>query len=283
MNGYDIIGDVHGYALLLKILLKQLGYTAKENSYFHPLGRKIVFVGDLINRGPDSLKVLSLIRKMHTEKQAFCVLGNHEFRLIQNFVKKPSSIDRNLVEFIPWIKSLPFFLEFPQFRVVHAAWHFSSVEKLKNQSVKDDNFIFSTMLPESELKKSVQILLQGIQVTLPQNWSYYDRFGIKREKARMRWWEKERNNINGSNFFPKSEKYIHSSFKKNAELEIEYYPKSEKPVFVGHYCLPPKEPKINDNIICVDGCVTCDKVLWAYQYNNDRVINEDGLISTKEI
>ena len=280
MNGYDIIGDVHGYASLLKALFKQLNYSATGNSYFHPLGRKIVFVGDLINRGPDSIKVLNLIRKMHSQKQAFCVLGNHEFRLIQNFVKNPSSIDPSLVEFIPWIRSLPLFLEFPKFRVVHAAWHFSSIKKLKSQSVEDDNFILSTMLPDSVFKRPVQIILQGIHITLPQDWSYSDRFGITREKARMRWWEKDRNCINGSNFFPKSEKYSNSFFKNNCELGIEYYSKSEKPVFVGHYCLPPNEPKINDNVICVDGCVSCDKVLWAYRYNNDRVIDEKGLIST---
>ena len=77
MNGYDIVGDVHGYAEKLKRLLGKLGYETSNNSFRHPLARKVIFVGDLINRGPDSAKALKIIQRMHDQKQAFCVLGNH--------------------------------------------------------------------------------------------------------------------------------------------------------------------------------------------------------------
>ena len=54
---YDLIGDVHGYLDLLDSLAEQLGYSKKGKSYEHPEGRKLIFVGDLINRGPASIGV----------------------------------------------------------------------------------------------------------------------------------------------------------------------------------------------------------------------------------
>ena len=72
MIGYDIIGDVHGYDFLLIRLLKNLGYQKGMNGFFHPNGRKVIFVGDLINRGPSSIKVLKIVKRMHLNKQAFC-------------------------------------------------------------------------------------------------------------------------------------------------------------------------------------------------------------------
>ena len=54
---------------------------------------RALFVGDLINRGPSSKSVLDIVKKMHMNKQARVVLGNHEFNLIQQFFIKPNAID----------------------------------------------------------------------------------------------------------------------------------------------------------------------------------------------
>jgi hypothetical protein len=275
MNGYDIVGDVHGYAEKLKRLLGKLGYETSNNSFRHPLARKVIFVGDLINRGPDSAKALKIIQRMHDQKQAFCVLGNHEFKLLQQYVRDPSSINKKILDFIPWIKTLPFFLEFPEFRVVHAAWHFSSIAKLKNQNVENEKFIRSTILPNSEFKNAIRIILQGIKVPIPSELTYLDRFSVKRNKARIRWWEKEKKVLNGTDFFPICKKLKLSNFENKGEHSCEYYSKNEKTVFFGHYCLPEFEPKIINNIVCIDGCVTCDKLLWAYQfYHGEKPSNQ---------
>lgn len=202
MSGYDIIGDVHGHAFLLERLLSKLGYKQNEDSFFHPYGRKIIFLGDLINRGPDSVKVLKIVQKMVLQKQAYCVLGNHEFHLLQKFVSNPALIESKFLSFIPWIQTLPFFLEFPEFRVVHAAWHFSSIKKLKKQNVQNEDFIKTTMRPDSEFKKAIQNILQGIRVPIPPELSYKDRFGIKRKRARIRWWEKKKKYFDWIEYFP---------------------------------------------------------------------------------
>lgn len=78
--GYDIIGDVHGCATQLEALLDGLGYARRDTdgSYCHP-ARKAVFVGDLIDRGPEQLRVLQLVKGMVDADSAQMVLGNHEF------------------------------------------------------------------------------------------------------------------------------------------------------------------------------------------------------------
>ena len=50
---YDIIGDIHGYADVLETLLRKLGYEKPTGIWRHPAGRKVLFLGDFIDRGPD--------------------------------------------------------------------------------------------------------------------------------------------------------------------------------------------------------------------------------------
>ncbi|MEV6665630.1 polynucleotide kinase-phosphatase [Streptomyces nigra] len=71
---FDIIGDVHGCASELEALLGKLGYV----DGVHPEGRTAVFVGDLVDRGPDSPGVLRRVMAMVKSGDALCVPGNHE-------------------------------------------------------------------------------------------------------------------------------------------------------------------------------------------------------------
>ncbi|MGW3513275.1 polynucleotide kinase-phosphatase [Streptomyces sp. NPDC000994] len=71
---FDIIGDIHGCSAELESLLVKLGYTDGA----HPEGRTAVFVGDLVDRGPDSPGVLRRVMSMAEAGNALCVPGNHE-------------------------------------------------------------------------------------------------------------------------------------------------------------------------------------------------------------
>lgn len=71
---FDIVGDVHGCSAELESLLGKLGYT----DGVHPEGRTAVFVGDLVDRGPDSPGVLRRVMSMVKSGNALCVPGNHE-------------------------------------------------------------------------------------------------------------------------------------------------------------------------------------------------------------
>lgn len=74
---FDIIGDIHGCASELETLLAKLGYEDGA----HPAGRTAVFVGDLVDRGPDSPGVLRRVMGMVKSGNALCVPGNHENKL----------------------------------------------------------------------------------------------------------------------------------------------------------------------------------------------------------
>ncbi|WP_405997969.1 polynucleotide kinase-phosphatase [Streptomyces sp. NBC_00829] len=74
---FDIIGDIHGCSSELETLLAKLGYVDGA----HPEGRTAVFVGDLVDRGPDSPGVLRRVMSMVASGNALCVPGNHENKL----------------------------------------------------------------------------------------------------------------------------------------------------------------------------------------------------------
>ncbi|MEE2046638.1 polynucleotide kinase-phosphatase, partial [Nocardiopsis tropica] len=86
---FDIVGDVHGCREELEELLGVLGYELSRDGEGrpvgarHPDGRTAVFVGDLVDRGPDSPGVLRLVLGMVADGDALCVPGNHENKLIR--------------------------------------------------------------------------------------------------------------------------------------------------------------------------------------------------------
>lgn len=84
---FDIVGDIHGCRSELETLLGRLGYDIERDALGrpvdarHPQGRTAVFVGDLVDRGPDSPGVLRLVMGMVAAGHALCVPGNHENKL----------------------------------------------------------------------------------------------------------------------------------------------------------------------------------------------------------
>jgi protein phosphatase len=86
---FDVIGDVHGCRAELETLLTDLGYVLARDAdgrpvdAAHPDGRRVVFVGDLVDRGPDSPGVLRLVMGMVGAGHAFAVPGNHENKLVR--------------------------------------------------------------------------------------------------------------------------------------------------------------------------------------------------------
>ena len=76
---YDLIGDVHGCRSELDTLLAELGWDGVH----HPDGRTAVFVGDLVDRGPDTPGVLRRVMDMAAAGTALCVQGNHEAKLVR--------------------------------------------------------------------------------------------------------------------------------------------------------------------------------------------------------
>ncbi len=83
---FDVIGDVHGCRAELELLLAELGYVLERDAAGRPAGarhpeRRAIFLGDLVDRGPDTPGVLRLVMGMVAAGTAFCVAGNHEVKL----------------------------------------------------------------------------------------------------------------------------------------------------------------------------------------------------------
>jgi protein phosphatase len=78
---YDFVGDVHGTIDELRSLLQLLGYIGDPLS--HPQGRKVVFLGDYIDRGPDSISVLKIVMNMIKSGNAAAIIGNHDDKLFR--------------------------------------------------------------------------------------------------------------------------------------------------------------------------------------------------------
>ena len=81
MCTYDVIGDLHGHAKELRTLLARLG-DEERNGVYVAQGRKAIFVGDFVDRGPAIREVVQIARAMVSRDAALAILGNHEFNAL---------------------------------------------------------------------------------------------------------------------------------------------------------------------------------------------------------
>jgi hypothetical protein len=147
---YDIIGDIHGHAMELHRLLEKLGYQQSTGVYSHP-SRKVLFIGDFIDRGPQILETLQTVRRMCDAGNALAVMGNHEFNALAYHTPNPAKPgkylrDHNtknelqhsatlsqlnndaLKDSLDWFRTLPMWLDLGGLRVVHACWDVAQME-----------------------------------------------------------------------------------------------------------------------------------------------------------
>jgi protein phosphatase len=114
---FDIIGDVHGCGDELERLLAHLGYTWSERPpespgcyprlYRHPEGRKAIFLGDLVDRGPRILDTYELVRAMVDAGSALCVPGNHEAKLVRQLRGRDVVVNHGLAQTLAELESMP--------------------------------------------------------------------------------------------------------------------------------------------------------------------------------
>jgi hypothetical protein len=298
---FDIIGDIHGYADTLIKLLEHLEYRQINGVYQHP-ERKVVFLGDFIDRGTQQREVLQTVIPMVNYGHALSVMGNHEFNALAFHTKEPTRPDcwlrprtnKNIQQHIRFLeeylsrsdelatvleffRSLPLWLDLEGFRVVHACWDYSQIKNLKHQN---------TLTPELLLKSSklgtteydaIEILLKGSEYELPSEKYFVDKDGYKRTAVRTRWW------INEDCLLKDAVLPSRILDDETGELpmlkgNLVGYNPSEKPVFVGHYWFKGTPKRLTPNVACLDYSIAKGGKLAAYRWDGESELSDDKFI-----
>ncbi len=305
---YDIIGDVHGHASLLKELLLKMGYVKAPEGYIHS-DRKAVFVGDFINRGPQIRKCLRIIRKMVENGSALAILGNHEINTIiahledekgkplmkppmKNFLPVIKTIQEFAIypdewkDHLNWMRTLPLFLDLGDVRVAHACWSDTTINYLKEHlppgRIKKN--VFRKMLKSngSELAQAIWITTKGLIYKMPGDLKVINNKGVSPRSFRIRWWEEPSDKTFEAISFESKFKLPEYTIPPEIAPATLPYPEDAPILFFGHYCRANGPHIIKPNLCCVDSCVAGSKSLLAYRWNGEKVLLPDNLIQVKK-
>jgi hypothetical protein len=295
VTGYDIVGDIHGHVEKLRRLLTKLGYAVNDGVYRHP-ARKVIFVGDFIDRGPDIRATLELVRPMIDSGAAFGILGNHEFNALrfqdtgdprlaaglrntlQEFADEPEEWDA----WLAWFRQLPLFLEVGGLRVVHAVWDSTMIAKLRG--LRPEVLWSEALKPGSEIERMATILLNGWQVPLPGETNVEEFQGSTRSFTRAAWWKNDSPVTLRQVSFPFDPALPEIEIAESIRSQLPGYGSDEPPVFFGHYALPPDMlpwPQAG-NVACVDYRAAKKGPLVAYRWDGESCLEAKRFVTPSD-
>ncbi len=305
--GLDIIGDIHGQGDRLEGLLAHMGYSRRAGAWRHP-SRTAIFVGDLIDRGPGQLQTLTLVRDMMEAGTARAVMGNHELNAIAWATPHAEAPDRYLRprdgdkgeknrrqhqafldavgedgedhrSWADWFMGLPLWIEEPEFRVVHACWSPRHVETLRPLLATGER-LTPDLLAAAHCKgdpahEAVEVLLKGVEVTLPGGAAFTDKDGHARHEIRTRWWDPSLTTYRAA--------YIGPDGVTIPDIPITAHQgiaEVDRPTFIGHYWFDPKGPiqPAARRVACVDYSAAKGGPLTAYRFNGEDELSAEGFV-----
>lgn len=304
---YDLIGDIHGYASELKALLTKMDYREIDGIWQHH-ERKVIFLGDFVDRGPEQVETVRIAQAMVKSKKALAVMGNHEFNAVcwampdpenskeylrphtpknqgqhQAFldqVGEGSDLHKGMIE---WFKTLPVYLDLPELRVVHACWHPKYLKTI-GKFTDDKNRLFPEAWEASSRKGSlaydtIETLLKGLEIPLPDGHCFLDKDENKRTDVRTKWWQTRNLTYRNLAMIPESE--IDRIPHDPVEVDILPGYDGEKPVFIGHYWMKGEPAPLSDHIACLDYSVAGggpDRKLCAYRFDGRSKVDPESFV-----
>jgi len=297
-EGWDVIGDVHGEAAKLEGLLAAMGYTDDGRSWRHPT-RRAIFVGDLIDRGPQQAKVVAIARTMVAGGHAQVVAGNHEFNAIgfatphgqgDDYCRPHSEKNRKQHqryldeigwesalhgEHLDWFRSLSLTVEVDGLRVVHACWDDASLATLGPLLSDDGGFtdalIHAATEKGSEPWQAIEHLLKGPEIPIPRPYDFPK--GTPRHNARLQWWNPDAERLDEAVWIPggateaDGSPYVLVDDSPVASPVDPY--RSTIPVIVGHYWFRGDPAPCSPNVACVDYSAAKGGPLVAYRWSGE--------------
>lgn len=295
----DFIGDIHGHYDALVQLFNKMGYTNNDGIYTHP-ERYPVFIGDYIDRGPKIFDTVDLVKKMQETGNAIALMGNHELNFLElnykdkeantfrsqakrNQVKETDAafLGKDLESYLDWMAQLPIALESENFRAVHAQWEENAIEVLKNASLeKLDETGLRAAHADSNLYKSIEILLKGKELQLPEALHYVDHGSEPRTEARIKWWQARKRTLFGVDFASLPEHMVDKDISDFNHDYHFYYENQHIPVFFGHYWMDATKVKLmSSNSCCVDYSIAKDGILVAYRHTQSEKLSDDYFVT----
>jgi hypothetical protein len=304
---YDIIGDIHGYADKLHALLEKLGYTEGMGAYSHPK-RKVIFLGDFIDRGPQQQEVLDTVMAMVKGRHAHAVMGNHEFNALAYHTPDPNdsnaflrphlakntrqhqafidvygtdTTDPKLKSVLDFFYSLPLWLEIYGLRIVHACWHPKSITFISDLLSTDNTLTHELLVAASRegtpAFEAVETLLKGIETTLPHLGSFIDKDGTQRKKVRLAWWSEQPVLWSQATVPPNIISGPIADQLVPSDLELGYSAGSP-PVLFGHYWHSGPPKPLRPNAACLDFSVAKGGKLCAYRWSGEHELCQSNFI-----
>ena len=293
----DIIGDVHGCEHTLTRLLIQLGYEKQRGVFHHP-ERIAVFVGDIIDRGPRIREALQLVRAMVEAGSARMILGNHEIHALCYCTPHPNApgnylrphtprntqvIVDTLAQFaaypdewqdhLRWLKTLPLYLDFGAYRVVHACWDEAiiSARGSAQLSAAELSAMADPACPEA---RAVKRLSSGFEVALPEHCRMFSAEGYRRRSFRAKFWVDNPGTFADLEFQPDALPAEVARLPVDPALrsQLVVYDSHQPPLFVGHYWLSGKPAAVASNVVCLDYSAVRFGRLVAYRTDASGII-----------
>ena len=302
---FDLIGDIHGHAAPLRRLLGRLGYEETDGCYRHP-ERRVIFLGDFIDRGPAIRETLRIVRSMIDAGAALAVMGNHEFNALcyhtagadgaplrANSEKNRDQHKGTLEAFaeypdewrdyLAWFRTLPLFLEMSDFRVVHAAWDDPAIAALSGRDRLDEATLHKAASKGTPEYDAVELLLKGREVQLPDGYRFSDKSGFSRSKIRAKWWLSGEGRTYRELVFPECDAIPAIPVPAENAPALTGYGNEAAPVFVGHYWLTSDYPMspLTKNVACLDFSVAKGGPLVAYRWNGTGPLADAGFVSSE--
>lgn len=304
----DIIGDVHGQADLLKRLLGHLGYRETATGGFAHPSRSAIYVGDLVDRGPQIPETVRIVRSMIDDGEARMVLGNHEFNLMsfstptadgsgfvrphteQNIAQHRATLEQyasaDLDETLRWLATMPLWLDGGSLRVVHAEWHPPSLAQMHavrpEGAALDPPLLAQMNAADDPVARAAERLLKGYEVQLPEGVRRDAEAGGRRGSARARWFLPPGGQSFTSYSLHAEPLACDAAVPESVAGDVSPYASDAVPVFFGHYGLAPaagERPRpLAANVGCVDWGISKGGLLAAYRFDGEATLAADRFV-----
>jgi len=303
---YDLIGDIHGCCRSLEALLEELGYRSVNGVYRHP-DRKVIFLGDFIDRGPDQRGVIEIVRPMIESGSARSVMGNHEFNAIAFATPDPtaggyyrahspknrrqheaflSAYPEGSTEYrdtVDWFRTLPLWLEVNGLRVVHACWDQQWIDRIielqSGSAQLGEELLRAACFEDNWQFEALETLLKGKEIPLADGASFRDKDGNVRHSIRIRWWDSSVTTFREAYMGPESALTHIPDDEIEGDHLIEYR-HDAPPLFLGHYWRTGTPEPLSANIACLDYSVgKPGGNLVAYRWDGEARLSSDRFVS----